>query len=186
MADVDAMLGACGTGQRAVVVGGGLLGLEAANGLMSRGMTVTVVHLMPTVMERQLDRIGWLPPQARAGEPRPRRAHGGEHGAIVGDGKVEAVRLKDGQGIPADIVVMAVGIRPNADLAQAAGLAVERGVIVDDRMVTSDPDILAVGECVSTAATYGLVAPLYEMAKVAADTLARRKASTSPPSQARS
>jgi nitrite reductase (NADH) large subunit len=176
MADVDAMLGACGTGKRAVVVGGGLLGLEAANGLMSRGMTVTVVHLMPTVMERQLDEsAGYLLKRELESRGLAVLTEANTE-AIVGDGKVEAVRLKDGRGIPADIVVMAVGIRPNADLARAAGLAVERGVIVDDRMVTSDPDILAVGECVQhRGQTYGLVAPLYEMAKVAADTLAGRE-----------
>jgi nitrite reductase (NADH) large subunit len=183
MADVDAMLSASRKGTRAVVIGGGLLGLEAANGLLSRGMTVTVVHLMSTVMERQLDEsAGFLLKRELEGRGLAVLTEANTE-AIVGDGRVEAVRLKDGREIPADIVVMAVGIRPNADLARAAGLEVERGVVVDDRMVTSDAAILAVGECVQhRGQTYGLVAPLYEMAKVVADTLASERESIYVPS----
>jgi len=172
-ADVDAMLAAAGDGRHAVVIGGGLLGLEAANGLLARGMTVTVVHLMATVMERQLDdAAGYLLRREleRRGLAVITEAN---TECIFGDGKVEGVRLKDGREIPADLVVMAVGIRPNGDLGKAAGLTVNRGIVVDDGMLTSDPAILAVGECVEhRGQSYGLVAPLYEMAKVAADRLA--------------
>jgi nitrite reductase (NADH) large subunit len=173
IADVDAMLAAAGNGRRAVVIGGGLLGLEAANGLLARGMTVTVVHLMATVMERQLDdAAGYLLRREleRRGLAVITEAN---TDCIFGAEHVEGVRLKDGREIPADLVVMAVGIRPNADLGKAAGLAANRGIVVDDRMITSDEAILAVGECVEhRGQSYGLVAPLYEMAKVAADQLA--------------
>ncbi|GAB2175969.1 nitrite reductase large subunit NirB [Dongia sp. agr-C8] len=172
-ADVDAMLAAAGSGRHAVVIGGGLLGLEAANGLLARGMTVTVVHLMATVMERQLDdAAGYL--LRRELERRGLAVvTSANTECIFGTDKVEGVRLKDGREIPADLVVMAVGIRPNGDLGKAAGLAVNRGIVVDDGMFTSDPAILAVGECVEhRGQSYGLVAPLYEMAKVAADQLA--------------
>ncbi|MFN4281328.1 MAG: nitrite reductase large subunit NirB [Alphaproteobacteria bacterium] len=170
--DVNAMLAAAEKGGHAVVIGGGLLGLEAAAGLAARGMKVTVVHLMPTLMERQLDpAAGHLLEQAIAlrGIEVITRAN---TKAILGDGRVTAVQLDDGRELPADIVVMAVGIRPNLALAKAAGLECGRGVKVDDAMLTSDPDILAVGECVEhRGLCYGLVAPLYEMAKVAAKSL---------------
>jgi nitrite reductase (NADH) large subunit len=173
IADVDAMLTAAGNGRRAVVIGGGLLGLEAANGLLARGMTVTVVHLMATVMERQLDdAAGYLLRREleRRGLAVITEAN---TDCIFGDGRIEGVRLKDGREIPADLVVMAVGIRPNTDLGKVSGLATNRGIVVDDRMITSDEAILAVGECVEhRGQSYGLVAPLYEMAKVAADQLA--------------
>jgi nitrite reductase (NADH) large subunit len=173
IADVDAMVAAAGNGRRAVVIGGGLLGLEAANGLLARGMTVTVVHLMATVMERQLDdAAGHLLRREleRRGLAVITEAN---TECIFGDAHVAGVRLKDGREIPADLVVMAVGIKPNGDLGKAAGLAANRGLIVDDRMATSDEAILAVGECVEhRGQNYGLVAPLYEMAKVAADQLA--------------
>lgn len=172
IADVDAMLAGAGDGKRAVVIGGGLLGLEAANGLLARRMTVTVVHLMATVMERQLDdAAGYLLRREleRRGLAVITEAN---TDCIFGAGRVEGVRLKDGREIPADLVVMAVGVRPNADLGKAAGLATNRGIVVDDRMVTSDEAILAVGECVEhRGQSYGLVAPLYEMAKVVADQL---------------
>ncbi|MCA1939903.1 MAG: nitrite reductase large subunit NirB [Caenispirillum bisanense] len=165
--DVDAMLAASTKGGSAVVIGGGLLGLEAAVGLKARGMDVTVLHLAGTVMERQLD--------ASAGhllaEELRRRGltvlTGADTAAILGDDRVTGVRLRDGTDIPADIVVMAVGIRPDARLATDAGLDVERGVVVDDHMTTSDPAIFAVGECVQhRGQCYGLVQPLFEMAKV--------------------
>jgi nitrite reductase (NADH) large subunit len=179
IADVDAMVAAAGDGKRAVVIGGGLLGLEAANGLLARGMTVTVVHLMATVMERQLDdAAGHLLRREleRRGLAVITEAN---TDCIFGDSHVEGVRLKDSREIPADLVVMAVGIRPNGDLGKAAGLAANRGLIVDDRMVTSDEAILAVGECVEhRGQSYGLVAPLYEMAKVVADQLAGTMDST--------
>ncbi|HEY4134850.1 MAG TPA: nitrite reductase large subunit NirB [Alphaproteobacteria bacterium] len=167
--DVNAMLAAAEKGGHAVVIGGGLLGLEAAAGLASRGMTVTVVHLMPTLMERQLDpAAGYLLEQAivTRGIEVVTKAN---TQAILGEDRVRGVRLDNGREIAADIVVMAVGIRPNMTLAKAAGLDCGRGVKVDDAMLTSDPDILAVGECVEhRGICYGLVAPLYDMAKVAA------------------
>lgn len=170
--DVEAMLEAAKSGGSAVVIGGGLLGLEAAAGLKERGMDVTVLHLMPTLMERQLDTAaGYLLERAIEARGIKVRTAANTH-EIIGEDRVEGVRLDDGTELPADIVVMAVGIRPNGDLARDAGLEVNRGIVVDDAMQTSDPDILAVGECVEHRGTaYGLVAPLYEMAAVVADRL---------------
>jgi len=175
MDDVSAMLKAAEQGGRAVVIGGGLLGLEAAHGLSLRGMEVTVVHLMQTLMERQLDEAaGWLLKSALEARGQTILT-GADTEAILGESRVEALRLKDGREIPADIVVMAVGIRPNVALARRAGLAVGRGIQVDDRMVTSDPAILAVGECAEhRGACYGLVAPLWEMCRALADGLTDR------------
>jgi len=167
--DVDAMLTQAEKGGRAVVIGGGLLGLEAAAGLKAKGMQVSVVHLMPTLMERQLDpSAGYL--LQKAIEKRGIEVlTGANTQAILGEKKVEAVKLDGDRVIPCDMVVMAVGIRPNARLAKEAGLVVERGVKVDDAMATSDPDVYAVGECVEhRGQCYGLVAPLFEMAKVLA------------------
>jgi nitrite reductase (NADH) large subunit len=171
--DVDAMLAACAKGGRAVVIGGGLLGLEAAAGLALNGLKTTVVHLMPTLMERQLDpSAAYLLQKAIEGRGIDVLTTANT-AAILGDGKVEAVRLEDGRTIPADLVVMAVGIRPNSALARTAGLEVKRGILVDDHMRTSDPHISAVGECVEhRGLCYGLVAPLYEMAKELAASLA--------------
>jgi len=170
--DVEKMLGACDRGGRAVVIGGGLLGLEAAAGLRMRGMDVTVLHLSPTLMERQLDpAAGYLLERAMAarGIRVITRANTKE---ILGEGRVEAVRLADGTELPADLVVMAVGIRPSVALAKSAGLAVNRGIVVDDQLRTDDAHIFALGECVEhRGACYGLVAPLYEMAEVLAKTL---------------
>lgn len=172
MDDVDTMLAAADAGGDAVVIGGGLLGLEAAHGLSLRGMKVTVIHLMPTLMERQLDEAaGWLLKQAleARGQTILTRADTAE---IIGNGKVEGVKLKDGTLIPASLVVMAVGIRPSVALARDAGLAVGRGIQVDDHMVTSDPHVLAVGECVEhDGQVYGLVAPLWDMCRSLADGL---------------
>ena len=171
--DVNAMLLAAQSRAKAVVIGGGLLGLEAAAGLQSQGMDVTVVHLMPTLMERQLDpAAGYL--LQKALETRGIKVlTQANTKAILGNGKVEAVELADGTIIPATLVVMAAGIRPNAALAREAGLSVERGIVVDDGMRTSDPDIYALGECAEVGGrVYGLVAPLYEMAQTAAARLA--------------
>ncbi|MCP8890969.1 nitrite reductase large subunit NirB [Sphingomonas faeni] len=172
MADVDHMLAAAGKGGAAVVIGGGLLGLEAAHGLTLRGMKVTVIHLMPTLMERQLDEAaGWLLKSAleARGQVILTEANTAE---IVGDTHVEGVMLKDGTLIPASLVVMAVGIRPSVALARDAGLEIGRGIKVDDHMVTSDPSILAVGECVEhDGNVYGLVAPLWDMCRALADGL---------------
>jgi nitrite reductase (NADH) large subunit len=170
IADVGTMLEASRAHKNAVVIGGGLLGLEAANGLARNGMNVTVLHLMPTLMERQLDPVsaGLLKQDLSArGMTVLTEAN---TKALHGDGRVETVELTDGRMLPADLVVMAVGIRPNIALAKAAGLAVGRGVQVDDGMRTSDPAIFAVGECVEhRGAVFGLVAPLFDMAKILAD-----------------
>jgi nitrite reductase (NADH) large subunit len=175
IADTDAMIDAARRYQRAVVIGGGLLGLEAANGLKSRGMEVTVVHLMPWLMERQLDRVaaGMLQKSLEAKglkfllETKTAEIVAGESGRVC------AVRFADGESIAADLVVMAVGIRPNTALAEAAGIRVDRGVVVSDTMQTYDPRIYAVGECVEhRGVAYGLVAPLFDMAKVCANHLA--------------
>lgn len=172
MKDVDHMLAAAERGGDAVVIGGGLLGLEAAHGLSLRGMKVTVLHIMPTLMERQLDEAaGWLLKSALEARGQTILT-GADTAEIVGSKHVEGVRLKDGTLIPASLVVMAVGIRPSVALARDAGLAVGRGIQVDDHMVTSDPAILAVGECVEhDGNVYGLVAPLWDMCRALADGL---------------
>ena len=171
--NVKAMLLAAQSSAKAVVIGGGLLGLEAAAGLQSRGMDVSVVHLMPTLMERQLDpSAGYL--LQKALEDRGIKVMcGANTKAIVGNGKVEGVELADGTIIECSLVVMAVGIRPSCDLAKEAGLEINRGIVVDTGMRTSDPDIYSLGECAEVdGQVYGLVAPLYEMARVAASHLA--------------
>ncbi len=175
LADTGAMIRAAVQSRRAVVIGGGLLGLEAANGLCARGMDVTVVHLMAWLMERQLDETaaGMLRAALEARGIAFRL--GAETEAIRSgpEGRVGAVRLKDGAELAADLVVMAVGIRPNVELAKTAGLHCGRGIVVNDTMQTYDPRIYAVGECVAhRGVAYGLVAPLYEMARVCATHLA--------------
>jgi nitrite reductase (NADH) large subunit len=171
--DVSAMLAvAARPGTQAVVLGGGLLGLEAAAGLKARGMQVALLHLMDHVMERQLDPAAALLLQkeleGRGIDIRCRA----QTTAILGHKRAEAVLLDDGTIYPADLVVMATGIRPETRVATDAGLHVERGTVVDDQMRTSDSDILAVGECVEHAGIcYGLVDPIYAMAVVAARTL---------------
>ncbi|HZK92193.1 MAG TPA: nitrite reductase large subunit NirB [Stellaceae bacterium] len=173
IADVDAMVAASERHRRAVVIGGGLLGLEAAWGLKRRGMAVAVVHLMPTLMERQLD--------ATAGQllQRDLDARGiafftdGQTEEIIGSERAEGMLLADGRQIDADLVVLAIGIRPNIDLARAAGLDVNRGLLVGDDMRTSDPSIYAVGECIEhNGQVFGLVTPIWEQAKVCGARLA--------------
>ena len=157
---------------KAVVIGGGLLGLEAAAGLKARGVDVTVVHLMGHLMERQLDEPAGRLLQNELQSRGIEILCGANTKEIRGDGKVESVILEDGREIPADIVVMAVGIRPNFGLAQASGLKYNRGLLVNDQMKTDDPEVFAIGECVEhRGVCYGLVAPLYDMAKVAARNL---------------
>ncbi|QKC85245.1 nitrite reductase large subunit NirB [Mesorhizobium sp. NZP2077] len=171
--DVQAMMLAAQSRAKAVVIGGGLLGLEAAAGLNAQGMDVTVLHVMPTLMERQLDpAAGYL--LQRAVEQRGIKViTKANTQAITGNGKVEQVELADGTIIPATLVVMAVGIRPNSALAKEAGIAVNRGIVVDAGMRSNDPDIYALGECAEVnGMVYGLVAPLYEMARVVAYQLA--------------
>jgi len=171
--DVNAMLAAAQSGGNAVVIGGGLLGLEAAAGLAIKGMKTTVVHLMPTLMERQLDPNAAYLLQKAIEKRGIEVLTEANTNAILGSTKAEAVRLQDGRVLPADLVVMAVGIRPNAALAKEAGLEVKRGLVVDDFMRTSDENIFAVGECVEhRGQCYGLVAPLYEMARTLAASLA--------------
>ncbi|KXF75202.1 nitrite reductase [Paramesorhizobium deserti] len=180
--DVEAMVAAAGKpNAKAVVIGGGLLGLEAAAALRLRGMEVVVLHLMGHLMERQLDpAAGYL--LQKELESRGIRVHcKAQTKAILGTDHVEAVLLDDGTTYPADLVVMAVGIRPEVRIANDAGLHVERGIVVNDQMVASDPDILAVGECVEHEnICYGLVAPLYDMAKVVAKTLVKEDAAFRP------
>jgi len=173
IADVDKMISAARDFKHAIVIGGGLLGLEAAYGLQKRGMKVTVVHLLPTLMERQLDPAAGDLLRRSLEERGLEFRMPAQTKEIVGDERVRAVRFGDGTELPADLVVMAVGIRPNAALAKASGLACERGVLVSDTMQTFDPRIYALGECVQhRGACYGLVAPLFEQAKVLANHLA--------------
>jgi nitrite reductase (NADH) large subunit len=175
--DVNAMLAAAKKGGNAVVIGGGLLGLEAAAGLALNGMKTTVIHLMPTLMERQLDPNAAYLLQKAIEKRGIEVLTGANTSAILGDSAVTGVRLEDGRTLPADLVVMAVGIRPNTVLAKEAGLEVKRGLVVDDLMCTSDERIFAVGECVEhRGQCYGLVAPLYEMAKTLAIALAGEEA----------
>jgi len=182
IADVAAMVEASQRHHRAVVIGGGLLGLEAAWGLKRRGMSVAVVHLMPTLMERQLD--------ATAGEllQRDLDARGiafftnGQTEAVLGEERAEGVQLADGRQVDADLVVLAIGIRPNIDLARTAELDVNRGVLVGDDMRTSDPHIYAVGECIEhNGQVFGLVAPIWEQAKVCGARLAGDEAAVYVP-----
>jgi len=180
IADTEAMIDAATKYKHAVVIGGGLLGLEAANGLMLRGMKVTVVHIAPWLMERQLDDVaGGLLRQSLVDRGLDFLI-GAQTEALLGDGpdgatgRVRAVRFKDGTEVPADLVVMAAGIRPNTALAESTGLLVQRGIVVTDTLQTvTDARIWAVGECAAHRGTaYGLVAPLFEQAKVCATHLA--------------
>ena len=172
--DVDTMLLASRkTGGKAVVIGGGLLGLEAANGLLIQGMDVSVVHLMDTLMERQLDKPAAALLKTSLEHKGMKFLMKAQTEAILGTDKAEGIRFKDGLEIPADLVVMAVGIRPNIDLARKIGLHCERGIVVNDTMQTFDPRVYSVGECVQhRGETYGLVAPLFEQAKLCANHLA--------------
>jgi nitrite reductase (NADH) large subunit len=176
IADTQRMIEAARQYRRAAVIGGGLLGLEAANGLKIRGMEVSVVHVMPWLMERQLDEAaGRLLQKSLEARGIRFRLETTTIGLVAGEsGRVCALKFADGGTLEADLVVMAVGIRPNTALAQAAGLYCNRGIVVDDTMQTYDPRIYAVGECVAhRGVSYGLVAPLFEQAKVAANHLAR-------------
>ncbi|RXN86265.1 assimilatory nitrite reductase large subunit [Achromobacter aloeverae] len=174
--DVQRMIAAAAQGGHAVVIGGGLLGLEAASGLAARGMRVSVAHLGATLLDRQLDDAAANLLRATLEARGLRFLMARQTDAILDDGhgRVRAVRFQDGAEIPADLVVMAVGIRPNVALARSCGLHVDRGIVVSDTLQTYDPCIYAVGECVShRGVAYGLVAPLYEQARVAANHLAR-------------
>jgi nitrite reductase (NADH) large subunit len=173
--DTHAMIDAAARYKHAVVIGGGLLGLEAANGLKLRGMDVTVVHLPKWLMERQLDPVaGDLLKKSLEGRGLKFLLEKNTRELVAGDdGRVKAIRFTDGSEAPAELVVMAVGIRPNTALAESCGLHCNRGIVVNDTMQTYDPRVYAVGECVNHRGTaYGLVAPLFEMAKVCANHLA--------------
>ena len=179
--DTNAMIAAAKPGAKAVVIGGGLLGLEAAAGMQVRGMQVTVIHLMGHLMERQLDpAAGYL--LQKSLEAKGIHIHcKGATKAILGKDRVEAVLLEDGTIYDADLICMAVGIRPEVRLANDAHLDVGRGITVSDQMVTSDPDILAVGECVEhNKQLFGLVAPLYDQAKIVTATLLKQNAAFQP------
>ncbi|MFO1274144.1 MAG: nitrite reductase large subunit NirB [Rubrivivax sp.] len=177
IADTQAMIDAAARYRHAVVIGGGLLGLEAANGLKQRGMDVTVVHLMPWLMERQLDDVAGGLLQKSLQDRGIRFEIGAQTEALLAgpEGRVAQVRFQDGRTLPAELVVMAAGIRPNTALAQGAGLLVDRGIVVTDTLQTvTDPRIYAVGECAAhRGVAYGLVAPLFEQAKVCATHLAQ-------------
>ncbi len=179
IADTHGMIDAAAVHKHAVVIGGGLLGLEAANGLKLRGMDVTVVHIMPFLMERQLDRVAAKMLQKSLEDKGLKFMLEAQTDLLLGNetGRVRAVKFKDGTEIPADLVVMAVGIRPNTTLAQSAGLRCSErpgGILVNDTMQAYDPRIYSVGECVNhRGSAYGLVAPLFEMAKVCATHLAQ-------------
>jgi len=170
--DVNIMIETAKKHKKAVVIGGGLLGLEAANGLILQGMDVTVVQRGKTLMSQQLD-------QEAADIMRVELEQSGmqflmEHDteALIGNGRVEKIRFKNGLEIEADLVVMAIGVRPNIELAKASGLQCDRGILVDDTLQTYTPSIYAVGECVQhRKQTFGLVAPLFEQAKVCANHL---------------
>jgi NAD(P)H-dependent nitrite reductase small subunit len=199
--DVGSMLDSARSHKKAVVIGGGLLGLEAANGLMKQGMDVTVVHIFDTLMERQLDRAAAALLKESLEQRGMKFRMPAKTVALVGSGlgtrgsgqssdstlssplaqatsrepraRVAAIQFEDGRELEADLVVMAAGIRPNIDLAKAAGLRCDRGVLVNDTMQTFDPSIYAVGECVQHRnSTYGLVAPLFDQANVCATHLA--------------
>ena len=171
--DVDTMLAAARDYHKAVVIGGGLLGLEAANGLMKQGMDVTVVHLLDSLMERQLDKPASALLKQSLEERGMQFLMEAATAEIIGNGRVQGVRFQDGSEIEADLVVMGVGIVPNTELAKSAGLHCERGIVVNDTMQTFDPRVYAVGECVQhRGIAYGLVAPLFEQGKVAANHLA--------------
>ena len=175
IADTQTMIDTAATHSHAVVIGGGLLGLEAANGLKQRGMDVTVVHLSDWLLERQLDRTaGKLLQEALESRGIQFRLNTHTEELIDdGSGRVCAIRFKDGEVIAADLVVMAAGIRPNTELAEKTGLPCNRGILVNDTLQTYDPRIYALGECAShRGIAYGLVAPLFEQAKVCANHLA--------------
>ncbi|MGH9662700.1 MAG: FAD-dependent oxidoreductase, partial [Bryobacteraceae bacterium] len=174
--DTRTLLELARPGVKAAVIGGGLLGLEAARGLQVQGCEVTVIHLVDTLMNMQLDRTGGGYLKARMEHLGVRVLLNRSTRAFLGNGRVEAVEFEDGETIDADLVVVAAGIRPNVELGRKASLQVNRGIVVNDFMETSHPDIFAVGECVEhRGVVYGLVAPLVEQGKVLAATITGNK-----------
>jgi len=176
IADTNTMIEAATKYRHAVVIGGGLLGLEAANGLLLRGMQVTVVHVGPWLLERQLDDTAGGLLRKTLEDKGLKFLMSAHTQALIGgdDGRVKAVQFKDGTEVPADLVVMAAGVRPNTELAEKIGLHCSRGIVVTDTMQTiTDPRIYSVGECAAhRGIAYGLVAPLFEQGKVCATHLA--------------
>ncbi len=171
--DCQAMITAAKEFKRAAVIGGGLLGLEAARGLLNLGMETQVVHLLDRLMERQLDKTASQLLKKSLEAQGMQFLLEKDSAEILGNGRVTGLRFKDGSETPADLVVMAVGIRPNTDLAEKTGIACERGIVVSDILQTSDPSVYALGECAAhRGIAYGLVAPLFEQAKVLANQLA--------------
>jgi nitrite reductase (NADH) large subunit len=172
--DVNKMLDYCNSHKNAVVLGGGLLGLEAANGLAYRGMDVTVVHNNPVLLNRQLDQYAGKLLQTELAQRGIHFKMPAKTQALLGDsnGHITAVQFEDGSELACDLFVMAIGVRPNMRLAQTAGLYCERGIVVNDTLQTYDPCVYAVGECIQhRSQTFGLVAPLFEQAKVCANHL---------------
>src|SRR6185369_7108937 len=177
--DTRALLECARPGLKAVVIGGGLLGLEAARGLQIQGCDVTVVHLMETLMERQLDPTGGGYLATKMNQMGITVLLGLSTTKVLGNGHVSGVEFKGGGSIAADLVVIAAGIRPNVTLGEKAGLEIKRGIVVNDYMETSDPTIFAVGECVEhKGIVYGLVAPLYDQGRVLAATITGNKGPT--------
>jgi nitrite reductase (NADH) large subunit len=175
--DVDLLLTLAAAKKRVVVVGGGLLGLEAAYGLAKAGAAVTLIHLMDRLMERQLDASAGALLKSLVEKKGIKVLLEANTSRILGERRVEGVELNDGQRIEADAVILAAGIRPNIALAKQAGIPVNRGIIVDDRLQTGANGIFALGECVEhRGICYGLVEPAYEQAKVLAQHLAGRNA----------
>src|SRR5579885_3322340 len=177
--DTRAILKAAGKGVKAVVIGGGLLGLEAARGLQAQGCEVAVVHLLETLMNLQLDMTGGAYLQQKMEQLGVRVLTSRVTRRLLGESRVEGLEFANGELLEADLVVIAAGIRPNADLGRKAGLTVNRGIVVNDYMETSDPRVFAVGECVEhRGQVYGLVAPLLEQGKVLAATITGNKGPT--------
>jgi nitrite reductase (NADH) large subunit len=176
--DVDRLLGLAAKKRRVVVVGGGLLGLEAAYGLAKAGAPVTLIHLMDRLMERQLDAPAAALLKSLVERKGIEILLNANTARLHGESRVEGIELTDGRLIEADAVIFAAGIRPNVALARDAGLPVNRGVVVNDQLETGAPDIFALGECAEHRGTcYGLVEPAYEQARVLAQHLAGRVAS---------
>jgi len=172
--DVNTMLAYSQTHKSAVVLGGGLLGLEAANGLMLRGMDVTVIHNNEVLLNRQMDRHAGEMLQKELEQRGLKFKMAAKTQALLGDnsGHITAVTFEDGSELACDLFIMAIGVRPNMALAKQAGLYCERGIVVNDTLQTYDPSVYAVGECIQhRGQTFGLVAPLFEQAKVCANHL---------------
>ena len=174
IADVNKMLDYSQHHKNAVVLGGGLLGLEAANGLALRGMRVTVIHNNAVLLNRQMDTAAGTLLQKELESKGLSFKMASQVGQLLGDEKehIKTIRLTDGSELDCDLLVMAIGVKPNKALAKAAGLYCEQGIIVNDTLQTYDPRVYAVGECIQhRGQTFGLVAPLFEQAKVCANHL---------------